>query len=143
MIIKYLSTIKFAKKLKEEITDNVDDVVKKIKIPVMILQGKEDDVVPMDWASNLDKMLSESGNMTHILTYYEYMGNFFGKLVNDGIHNIHYEADKEVLDNIKRGKKIIFIHGVCGTGKSAIALNIARALGRASVVVPVKALQKQ
>src|SRR3989344_4894495 len=50
---------------------------------------------------------------------------------------------KEVIDLIKKGNKLIFIHGVCGTGKSAIALNIARKLGRASIVVPVKALQKQ
>lgn len=49
----------------------------------------------------------------------------------------------EVVKAIKGGAKIVFIHGVCGTGKSAIALNIARQLGRASIVVPVKALQKQ
>ena len=50
---------------------------------------------------------------------------------------------KEVVDLVKSGKKIIFLHGVCGTGKSAIALNIAKELGRASIVVPVKALQRQ
>src|SRR3989344_1933684 len=50
---------------------------------------------------------------------------------------------KEVADLIKSGKKIILIHGVCGTGKSAIALNIARAIGRAAIVVPFKNLQKQ
>jgi len=50
---------------------------------------------------------------------------------------------KEVLEAVKKGFKIIFIHGVCGTGKSAIALNIARNLGRASVVVPIKNLQEQ
>ena len=50
---------------------------------------------------------------------------------------------KEVTDLIKKGKKVIFIHGVCGTGKSAIALNIARLIGRASIVVPFKNLQRQ
>src|SRR3989344_6643795 len=50
---------------------------------------------------------------------------------------------KEIVDSIKSGTKIIFLHGTCGTGKSAIALNIARTLGKASVVVPVKALQRQ
>jgi Rad3-related DNA helicase len=50
---------------------------------------------------------------------------------------------KEVVNLIKSGKKIIFIHGVCGTGKSAIALNIARVLGKTSIVVPIKSLQKQ
>lgn len=50
---------------------------------------------------------------------------------------------KEVLDAIKEGHKIIFIHGVCGTGKSAIALNIANKLGKSSIVVPGKTLQNQ
>ena len=50
---------------------------------------------------------------------------------------------KEVVSAIKDGVKVIFIKGVCGTGKSAIALNIAKELGRASVVVPIKSLQKQ
>ncbi|NQV09122.1 DEAD/DEAH box helicase family protein, partial [Candidatus Woesearchaeota archaeon] len=50
---------------------------------------------------------------------------------------------KEVLDSIKKGHKVIFIKGVCGTGKSAIALNIARKLGKTSIVVPGKNLQTQ
>ena len=50
---------------------------------------------------------------------------------------------KEVLKAVKDGNKIIFIRGVCGTGKSAIALNIARNLGKTSIVVPGKNLQSQ
>ncbi|NMB66863.1 DEAD/DEAH box helicase family protein [Candidatus Woesearchaeota archaeon] len=50
---------------------------------------------------------------------------------------------EEVLDLIEQGIKIIFIKGVCGSGKSAIALNIARELGKTSIVVPGKALQNQ
>ncbi len=50
---------------------------------------------------------------------------------------------EEVINEIKKGNKIIFIHGVCGTGKSAIALNIANQVGKASIVVPIKNLQKQ
>jgi len=50
---------------------------------------------------------------------------------------------KEVLDAVEEGHKIIFIHGICGTGKSAIALNIANKLGKTSVVVPGKNLQAQ
>jgi len=53
------------------------------------------------------------------------------------------EVVKEIVSLIENGKKIIFLHGTCGTGKSAIALNVARVLGSASIVVPVKALQKQ
>ncbi len=50
---------------------------------------------------------------------------------------------KEITDLIKKGEKIIFLHGACGTGKSAIALNIARILGKTSIIVPVKNLQRQ
>ena len=50
---------------------------------------------------------------------------------------------EEVVKEIKKGTKLIFIHGVCGSGKSAIALNIAKEMGRASIVVPIKNLQRQ
>lgn len=50
---------------------------------------------------------------------------------------------QEVLQAIQDGHKIIFINGKCGTGKSVIALHVAKALGRASIVVPVKYLQQQ
>lgn len=50
---------------------------------------------------------------------------------------------KEVVDEIKKGNRIIFVHGACGTGKSAIALNIAKQLGKTSIVVPGKNLQRQ
>ncbi|OGJ22162.1 hypothetical protein A3K73_04135 [Candidatus Pacearchaeota archaeon RBG_13_36_9] len=53
------------------------------------------------------------------------------------------EVAKEVVEEIKKGAKVVFIRGVCGTGKSSIALNIAKEIGRASVVVPARALQKQ
>lgn len=49
----------------------------------------------------------------------------------------------EVLKAVKEGNRIIFIRGMCGTGKSAIALNIAKELGKASVIVPGKTLQNQ
>ncbi len=50
---------------------------------------------------------------------------------------------KEVLDAIRSGERVIFIHGQCGTGKSAIALNLAKELGKTSIVVPGKNLQQQ
>jgi len=50
---------------------------------------------------------------------------------------------KETIKAINEGHKVIFIKGICGTGKSAIALNIAKELGRTSIVVPIKPLQKQ
>jgi len=49
----------------------------------------------------------------------------------------------EVIDATKNGSKVIFIRGVCGTGKSAIALNLAKHFGKTSIVVPIKSLQEQ
>ncbi|MFH1326560.1 MAG: helicase C-terminal domain-containing protein [archaeon] len=50
---------------------------------------------------------------------------------------------QEVINAIEQKNKIIFIKGICGTGKSAIALNIAKELGKTSIVVPGKNLQNQ
>jgi len=50
---------------------------------------------------------------------------------------------KEILDAINAGNKMIFIKGVCGTGKSAIALNLARHFKKTSIIVPIKSLQEQ
>jgi Rad3-related DNA helicase len=50
---------------------------------------------------------------------------------------------KEILEQIKTGKRAIFIRGVCGSGKSAICLNLARHFKKTSVVVPIKSLQEQ
>jgi Rad3-related DNA helicase len=50
---------------------------------------------------------------------------------------------KEILEEIEKGNKLIFIKGVCGTGKSAIALNLARHFKKTSIVVPIKSLQEQ
>ena len=50
---------------------------------------------------------------------------------------------KEILKKINEGKKVIFVNGACGTGKSAIALNLARKMGKTSIVVPGKNLQRQ
>ena len=50
---------------------------------------------------------------------------------------------KEIVELIRKGNKIIFLYGMCGTGKSAVALNVARILGKTAIVVPVKALQRQ
>lgn len=50
---------------------------------------------------------------------------------------------KETLDAIEAGNKLIFIKGVCGSGKSAMALNLARHFKKTSIVVPIKSLQEQ
>lgn len=54
-----------------------------------------------------------------------------------------FDIVKEVIEKINHGKKVVFIRGMCGSGKSAIALNVAKELGKTSVIVPIKNLQMQ
>ena len=53
------------------------------------------------------------------------------------------EVVNEVMGAVSAGHKIIFIKGVCGSGKSAMALNIAKNFNKSSIVVPIKSLQEQ
>ena len=92
----------FLRKVRDELSEKpITYIIEKIKIPVLILQGEEDEIMSMEYAAHLDKILGDSGNSGHILTYYGYLGHFFGKFVNDGIYRMHYEVDKGVLENIK------------------------------------------
>lgn len=50
---------------------------------------------------------------------------------------------KEVMAAIESGEKLIFVKGVCGSGKSAIALNLAKHFKKTAIVVPIKSLQDQ
>ncbi len=77
------------------------------------------------------------------MTWNLYQNNKFLEPLKFSNGKTQEDVVKEILDSIKEGNKIIFVHGICGTGKSAIALNIARKLGKASVVVPGKNLQNQ
>lgn len=75
-----------------------------------------------------------------------FLDNFSGdKLAPLKFSNQKTQADivKEVLESIEKGNKLILIKGVCGTGKSAIALNLARHFKKTSIVVPIKSLQEQ
>ncbi len=97
----------FVKAVKEELSEDIAATVKKIKIPVLILQGKADRELAAEDAPAIDKLLAEGGNENHTLTYYGYLGHFFGKAVNDGIHKMHYEVDEEALANIRNWLKLI------------------------------------
>ena len=72
-----------------------------------------------------------------------YNGENFLKPLQFSNGKTQEDVVNEVLNSIKEGNRVIFIHGVCGTGKSAIALNIAREIGKTCIVVPGKTLQNQ
>lgn len=91
----------FLENTRQRLAYNPADFIKKIKVPVLILQGKETEEGFVESASLIDNALREYGNQDHVLRYYGYAGTFFAKSVNDGIHRIHYEADKEILIDIR------------------------------------------
>jgi len=72
-----------------------------------------------------------------------YKENNFLKPLTFSNKKTQEDVVNEVLKAINEGTKVIFIHGVCGTGKSAIALNIAKKVGKTAIVVPGKTLQEQ
>ena len=37
----------------------------------------------------------------HGITYFDYLGHFFGRLINDGLSRMHYEVDTSVLTAIQ------------------------------------------
>ena len=72
-----------------------------------------------------------------------YQDNKFLKPLQFSNGKTQQDVVEETLKAIKEGYKVIFIKGVCGTGKSAIALNIAKEIGKTCIVVPGKTLQAQ
>lgn len=70
------------------------------ELPVLILQGKGQDEPLSDMSAYIDKIVSDSGDTKHTLSYYAYLGQYFGPKTSDGKHKYHYPTDKEVTDNI-------------------------------------------
>jgi BAAT / Acyl-CoA thioester hydrolase C terminal. len=100
--ISLLGTRCFLKKMSLDMKANPIDIIRKVEVPVLILHGKEDELVPAKAASMLDKALEDSGNINHKLIYYGYLGHFFGKLVTDGMSRMRYSVDEIVLSTIKK-----------------------------------------
>ncbi len=119
-------------------------------------QLKETFTPPEDFAELISNKLKTTESLTFLKEDKSKVNNIFaedywdlndenGKIFPLKFSNGKTQTDivKEIINLIKNNEKIIFLHGACGTGKSAIALNIARMLGKTSIIVPVKTLQKQ
>ena len=91
----------YLKAVREEAENRPMEVIEKVSAPILILHGKNDAEVPVEYAGRLDKALSDHGKMKHTITYFDYLSHFFGKLNNDGISRMHYDVDKEVLAAIR------------------------------------------
>lgn len=78
----------------------IDEVIREIKLPVLIIQGRKDEAIYPECASIIDRALQEGGNNVRVLVYYAYLGRFLGNTVSDFVHRAYYQADKEMLDGI-------------------------------------------
>jgi len=81
---------------------SIREEVKKINIPVLILQGKKDEKITFEYASMVDRSLEESGNVRRVMTYYGYLDGSLGKLLSDGTHRARYSIDDDVARDILR-----------------------------------------
>jgi Rad3-related DNA helicase len=117
---------------------------------------KETVILPQDFEELTQSTLKTSSSLSFLSKEENKADNIFqganwdlndkdGKITPLKFSNGKTQEDivSEILESIKEGNRIIFLHGACGTGKSAIALNVARKLGKSSIIVPVKALQRQ
>lgn len=112
----------FMANVRNETLEKPMDTIARIRIPVLILQGGKDDDMPGESASFIDKALADAGNQSRTVTYYAYLGQFLADAVDDGAHRIHYEADKQVLENIQSWLAKIFSQSAAAPAEAAPAL---------------------
>ena len=78
----------------------IREVIKDIKLPVLLIQGRKDEANYPECASIIDTALQQGGNDRRVLVYYALLGRFLGNIVNDFIHRTYYQADREVMDGV-------------------------------------------
>jgi hypothetical protein len=75
--------------------------VQVMRVPTLILQGKEEGMGTTDYASAINTAFDEAGNKAHKLVYFDNVERFFGLRVVGGINKIYYAVDPSVADIIK------------------------------------------
>ena len=107
---------------------------------------QSEEKIELKTSDSLSFLIDEKPKLENIFekTYWNlYENDTFLQALRFSNNKTQEDVVKEIVNLIESGKKVILLHGVCGTGKSAIALNISRVLGKSSIVVPIKSLQKQ
>jgi uncharacterized protein len=92
----------FVEKMRDEMTEDPIAEARKVKVPVLIIHGKEDYTAPNDSEAKMERALEEGGNKDHKLIYFGYLGHFPGSRIMDGVHKIGYLVDSGVLDAIQK-----------------------------------------
>ncbi|MBP7055957.1 MAG: alpha/beta hydrolase [Candidatus Omnitrophica bacterium] len=81
--------------------DPLEDI-NRVVIPVLTVQGKNDESIITESAAHIDNALKRTGNKNSSLIYYGYLGHFFGQPVLDGVHPVRYEVSTEALYSIMK-----------------------------------------
>lgn len=90
----------FLKNIKNCSEEDLGDVFANIKIPVLIINGKEDNGMAEYFTMVIKKSLEKAGRGDFISKNYASMGSFLGKRVFDGISRAYHEPDKYVMDDM-------------------------------------------
>lgn len=91
----------FLREIRDEYMPDPINFLSLSDIPVLILQPKDSDESSPDPAESLDRRLAQSGNTRHSLTYYAYLGPYFGAIASDGTCRNRYACDIEALEKIR------------------------------------------
>lgn len=78
----------------------IEDLIRQIKLPVLIIQGRKDEASYPECASIIDSALQSGGNNARVLVYYGNLGRFFGKKLTDCGRGVWSDPDKEMMDGI-------------------------------------------
>ena len=123
--------------------------------PIAIIKTRNSQIRDFERKDNASKKELKTSSSLEFLKEDKTVGDIFSRdywsLHQNGerLEPLKFQNGKTQEDvvreivNLSKSHKVIFLHGTCGSGKSAIALNVARILGKSSIVVPVKALQRQ
>jgi len=90
----------YLRKTRLDLENKPLEAIRKLKIPTLILQGKQDVIILPEHAKLLENALKEGGNQNYKLVFFDKLGHFFGQIVQDGIHGTHLTTDETVMKTI-------------------------------------------
>ena len=90
----------FIKKILDEKKYNPLEVVKKVKVPLLILHGRQDEVSPIYEPQALSKSLEDMQNKSFTTIYFGDLNHYLGNMIKDPPMEDHNEVNGEVLQSI-------------------------------------------
>ncbi|MBN1289724.1 MAG: dienelactone hydrolase family protein [Actinobacteria bacterium] len=80
-----------------------------INVPVLVMQGEQDEIIGMGQARQIVEYLEEGGNSDVELMSYEKLGHQFGPLVMSPPYQLHPQLSDNLLDDISAwlGKRLV------------------------------------